>query len=49
MGAMNANISFIGVTYGFGFKNKEDIKNMKCIFMCDSVEKLIQLIELLVR
>ncbi len=45
IGAMKADISFIGVTYGFGFKNKEDIKNMNCISMCDSVEELKRLLE----
>lgn len=39
-GAQEAGINFLGVTYGFGFKYKEDIGNLPHIGMCRSVGKV---------
>lgn len=45
IGAENAGIDFIGVTYGFGFKNKEEINQYSNVAGADSVAELIQLFE----
>ena len=39
--AKELGISFIGVTYGFGFKNKAEINEYNPIFCADNVEQLI--------
>ncbi len=37
-GAHDRGVDFIGVTFGFGYKTKDDIK--KCVYAADSVEEL---------
>lgn len=36
-GAERAGIDFIGVTYGFGFKNTKDFDNVKNVSICENV------------
>lgn len=40
VGAMQAGIDFIAVTYGFGFKSEADASEYANVCVCDSVEKL---------
>lgn len=35
-GAAQAGVSFIGVTYGFGFSVREDIEKYPCVFVADT-------------
>lgn len=42
IGAKNANIDFIGVTYGFGFKSKQDVNQYDNVFSVDTVQEIIQ-------
>lgn len=44
MGAEKLGIDFLGVTYGFGFKNEEDCIDLKCIAVVDSPLKIINAI-----
>jgi phosphoglycolate phosphatase len=44
IGAEQAGIDFIGVTYGFGFKTKEDVNNYKNIGSVDTVDELRKLL-----
>ncbi len=39
-GAAHVGISFIGVTYGFGFHSKEEAAKVRNIYVCDSVKEL---------
>lgn len=40
IGAEQANIDFIAVTYGFGFKSKLDLADIKYVAVCDSATQL---------
>lgn len=40
IGASQAEIDFLPVTYGFGFLNKEDLKDYSHIGHCESAEKI---------
>ena len=44
-GAQNAGISFIGVTYGFGFKSKDEILKYNPAFCAGSTAELLQYFE----
>ena len=37
IGAKEAGIDFIAVTYGFGFKTEDDAKEFPCCAVCDDV------------
>ena len=43
-GAERIGIDFLGVTYGFGFKNEEDWISLKCIALVDSPLQIINAI-----
>ena len=43
IGAKGVGIDFIGVTYGFGFKTKDDVNQYDNVAAVDSVMELIQL------
>ncbi len=43
IGAKGVGIDFIGVTYGFGFKTKEDVNQYENVAAADSVAELIEL------
>lgn len=45
VGAQEAEIDFLGVNYGFGFKSKEDVDGYKNIGICNSAECLLEYIE----
>lgn len=45
IGSKNANVDFIGVTYGFGFKSKHDIDEFQNVFSADTVYQLIEAFE----
>ena len=40
--AMQMGVGFIGVTYGFGFKTKEEIKEYNPILSADNVQEIIK-------
>ncbi len=40
LGAAQAGIDFIAVTYGFGFRNAADAEGYSCIAVCDSPDEL---------
>ena len=40
--AMQRGVGFIGVTYGFGFKTKEEIKEYNPILSADKVNEIIK-------
>lgn len=42
VGAEQAGIDFIAVTYGFGFKSEEDAKKYDCAAVCESVSALVK-------
>lgn len=42
LGAETVNIDFIGVTYGFGFKNQEDICKYKNIGMAENANDILK-------
>ncbi len=44
-GAQEAGIDFLGVTYGFGFKSKEDIGDISHLGMCGSVGEVKSLFQ----
>ena len=44
-GAKNIGISFIGVTYGFGFKSEEEIKQYNPIFIANSPNEILEFIK----
>lgn len=44
-GARALNVDFIGVTYGFGFKNKDDIRNICCVGAADSPKEIVDLLK----
>lgn len=39
-GAKEIGVDFLGVTYGFGFNNAEDLKEIDCVSICNSVEEI---------
>lgn len=41
-GAVEAEIDFVGVTYGFGFTNKEDVQRYKNVAIIDNPIELIE-------
>lgn len=41
-GALEAGIDFIGLTYGFGFKSKEDLNNINHVAVFDNVSGLTE-------
>lgn len=41
LGAVEAGIDFIAVTYGFGFKNKDDVSNYKHTKVCNNVFSIL--------
>lgn len=43
IGAKRANISFIGVTYGFGFKNTMEVEAFNPLAICNNVQELIKI------
>lgn len=45
IGAAEVGVDFIGVTYGFGFKTKEDLKPYPNIGVVNSVGEIIQLLK----
>lgn len=40
VGAVDANTSFIGVTYGFGFRTAEEIMNLGALAACSSTKEM---------
>ncbi len=42
IGADQLNIDFIAVTYGYGFKNKEDASRIKNVFIAEKVNDIIK-------
>ncbi|MGN1411735.1 MAG: HAD hydrolase-like protein [Oscillospiraceae bacterium] len=42
IGSKNANVDFIGVTYGFGFKSKLDVDKFENVFSADNVYQIIK-------
>ncbi len=42
VGAKGANVDFIGVTYGFGFKTKSDVAEFENVIAVDTVGELLQ-------
>jgi phosphoglycolate phosphatase len=42
IGAKGANIDFIGVTYGFGFKTKSEVAEFENVIAVDTVGELLQ-------
>lgn len=44
IGAENSKIDFIGVTYGFGFHNKEDVRQYKNIGCCKNTDEISKLL-----
>ncbi|GGI16640.1 HAD hydrolase-like protein [Gottfriedia solisilvae] len=46
IGAEQVGIDFIAVTYGFGFKNKEEVSASKNVFIAESVEEIIKYLNL---
>ena len=44
VGAANAGIDFIGVTFGFGFKTESDVGRYPNIGCVDSLEQIVELI-----
>lgn len=40
--ATEAGVDFIALTYGFGYKSKSDIGETKCVYVCDTVSKLMK-------
>lgn len=42
VGAEQAGIDFIAVTYGFGFKSEEDANKYDRVAVCESVSTLIR-------
>lgn len=45
-GAEEAGIDFLGVTYGFGFRNIMDFGDVKHVAVCDSVESINKFLEI---
>lgn len=45
IGAMKSGVDFIGVTYGFGFCKKEDMKDLPCVAAADNVNDLYALLK----
>ncbi|WP_088041601.1 HAD hydrolase-like protein [Bacillus sp. EAC] len=46
LGAEQVGIDFIAVTYGYGFKNKEEVNTTNNVFIADSVEEIIKYLNL---
>ena len=44
-GAEQAGIDFIAATYGFGFKNASDLKNVKHVAICKSPKYLLNILD----
>ncbi|GAA6377208.1 HAD family hydrolase [Firmicutes bacterium i23-0019-B6] len=44
-GAADAQIPFIAVTYGFGFKTEEELKEYPCVGIAESPKELVKIIE----
>lgn len=44
IGAEKIGVDFIGVTYGFGFKNREDIQKFKAIGAADTALEILKMI-----
>lgn len=42
IGSKNANVDFIAVTYGFGFKSKKDVDEFSNVFSADNVYQLLE-------
>jgi phosphoglycolate phosphatase len=42
IGAKHANVDFIGVTYGFGFKSKADVDEFENVFSADTVYEILE-------
>ena len=49
VGAVNANTAFVGVTYGFGFQNCEEIMELGALAACDTAEELKSVFEKLMQ
>lgn len=45
-GAQEAGIDFLGVTYGFGFKHREDIGYLPNVGMCRSVQSILSFLNI---
>ncbi len=45
VGAEKIGADFIGVTYGFGFKSKEEAKTIKTIGFCDTPLEIMKLVQ----
>ena len=46
IGAEEAGIDFIAVTYGYGFKNKEEASQVKNVFIAENVSDIISFLNL---
>lgn len=44
IGAENIGVSFIGVTYGFGFKNEEDVKKFHNVGVANTTEQILEFV-----
>ena len=44
VGAEQLGVDFLAVTYGFGFKSKDEYKNIKCIAVVDSPLEIINVL-----
>lgn len=42
IGSKNAQVDFIGVTYGFGFKSKKDVAEFENVFSADNVYEILE-------
>lgn len=46
IGAKHANVDFMAVTYGFGFKSPSDVQPYDCVYTATDVHQLIQIIDI---
>lgn len=44
IGAMESEVDFLGVTYGFGFQSKSDTEDLPCIAVAENVKEIYQLL-----
>jgi phosphoglycolate phosphatase len=46
IGAKHANVDFMAVTYGFGFKSPSDVQPYDCVYIANDVHQLMQIIDI---
>ena len=47
IGAKDAGVDYIGVTYGYGFHTKQDIKDYDAIGVCETTGELIEFVKII--